>query len=141
MARGDVVVFSGFKGDIGTKVHDLSSDTFNIAICDDTTTPTELTATPALGDFTEVGVAGTYSAGGEVLTMSWDPASADYVLSFSNSPSWAAHASNDVDAYWGIIYNDTNVGKEAIAYVDLGGPVDMTEGPLTINAGNVYTLA
>jgi hypothetical protein len=59
------------------------------------------------------------------------------------NPTWAQHASNDVDAYWGIIYNDTDGTDRAIAFVDLGGPVDMGAGDLTItwNASGIFTIS
>lgn len=63
MARGDFTVFNEAKalmidGDWS------STDHFYIAICDNTTAPTAATATPALGDFTEVGDGGSYTSGG-----------------------------------------------------------------------------
>jgi hypothetical protein len=58
------------------------------------------------------------------------------------NPSWASDASNDTDAYWGLIYNDTQAGDPAICYVDLGGPIDMTAGTLSItwNASGIATV-
>ena len=61
----------------------------------------------------------------------------------ATNPTWAQDASNDVDAYWGIIYNYTDAGKDCLAYIELGGPVDMTAGDLTItwNASGILTIA
>ena len=109
MATGDVTVFDEAKaymidGDWA------STDDIKCAVLDNTTAPTAATATPALGDFTEVGAAGSYTAGGTSLgnlatcvtetggTMTFDSAT---------NPTWAQNASNDTDAYWGLIYNDT----------------------------------
>jgi hypothetical protein len=50
----------------------------------------------------------------------------------ATNPSWSQNASNDADAYWGLVYNDTQGGDPAFAYVELGGPVDMSSIPLTI---------
>ena len=59
----------------------------------------------------------------------------------ATNPTWAQNASNDVDAFWGIIYNDTDVGNRAFAFVDLGGPVDMSAGALTITwASAIWTI-
>lgn len=145
MARGDVVVFEEamakmLEGDWA------STDHFYVAICDDTATPTAATATPVLGDFTEVGTAGTYVAGGADLgTLAALVTEAAGVVTFKSleaAPTWAQDASNDIDAYWGIIYNYTDAGKDALAYVDLGGPVDMSAGDLTItwNASGIFTI-
>ena len=58
------------------------------------------------------------------------------------SPSWAQNAANPTDAYYGIVYNNTNAGKEAIGFVDLGGVFDMTTGDLAVNwnASGFFTM-
>ena len=144
MATGDVTVFDEAKAymiDGGWE----AADDIKCAVLDNTTTPAAGDTTPALGDYTQVGSAGTYVAGGTSLgnlgtlvteaagTMTFDSAT---------NPTWAQDASNDTDAWWGLIYNDTDVGDLAIAFVELGGPVDMTAGPLTItwNASGIFTI-
>ncbi len=143
MATGDFTVFDEAKLALLNGTHDLDTDTIKVAICDNTAAPAAGTATPALGDFTEVGTAGTYVAGGTALTISLTEAAGTVTFDATNNPTWLQNASNDVDAYWGIVYNDTNVGKEAIGFLDLGGPVDMSAGDLTItwNASGLFTLA
>ena len=144
MARGDLVVFDEAKA----KMLDgdwASTDHFYCAVCDDTATPTAAFATPVLGDFTEVGTGGTYVAGGTDLgTLADLVTEADGTMTFDSAtnPTWAQDAGNDVDAYWGIIYNYTDAGKDAVAFVDLGGPVDMTAGDLTItwNVAGIFTI-
>lgn len=144
MARGDVTVFNEAKAfmiDGGWE----TADDIKCAICDNTAAPTASTATPALGDFTQVGTGGTYVSGGTSLgTLGTCVTQAGGVMTFDSAtnPTWAQHASNDTDAYWGIIYNDTDAGDAAIAFVDLGGPVDMTAGDLTItwNASGIFTI-
>ena len=143
MATGDVTVFDEAKLALLNGTHDLDTDTIKVAICDNTTVPAAGTATPALGDFTQVGTAGSYVAGGTTLTISLTEAAGTVTFDATNNPTWAQHASNDTDAYWGIIYNDTDVSDSAIAFVELGGPVDMSAGDLTItwNASGIFTLA
>jgi hypothetical protein len=144
MARGDVVVFDEAKA----KMLDgnwASTDEFYLAICDDTATPAAATATPVIGDFTQVTDAGTYTDNGTSLgALSALVTEAAGVMKFDSStnPTWAQDGSNDVDAYWGIIYNYTDAGKDAVAFVDLGGPVDMTAGDLTVtwNASGIFTV-
>ena len=48
------------------------------------------------------------------------------------NPTWAADPANDNDAYWGLLYNATFAGDIAFAYIELGGPVNMITGSLTI---------
>ena len=92
MARGDVTVFEEAKAyliDGGFE----AADTIKVAILDDTTTPAAADATPALGDYTEVGEAGTYTAGGTSLGTLGDLVSeADGTMTFDSdtNPSWAA---------------------------------------------------
>ena len=57
MARGDVVVFNESKAYLIEGGWEAADD-IKVAICDNTTTPTAATTTPALGDFTQVGTAG-----------------------------------------------------------------------------------
>ena len=144
MARGDVTIFNE------AKAHMLDggwepTDVIKCAICDNTVAPTAATVTPSLNDFTEVGTAGSYVAGGTSLgDLGTCVTQAGGVMTFDSAtnPSWAQNAANDVDAYWGIIYNDTDTGNLAIGFVDLGGPVDMSAGDLTItwNASGIFTI-
>ncbi len=144
MATGDVTVFDEAKAymiDGGWE----ATDDIKCAVLDNTTAPTAADTTPALGDYTQVGAAGSYTTGGTSLgnlgtcvteaagTMTFDSAT---------NPTWAQNASNDTDAYWGLIYNDTDTGDLAIAFVELGGPVDMSAGALTItwNASGIFTI-
>ena len=145
MARGDVTIFEEALAKM-IEGNWASTDAFWCAICDDTATPTAATATPVLGDFTQVGTAGTYISGGLTLGALSDLVSeADGTMTFDSTtnPSWAQDASNDVDAYWGIIYNYTDAGKDALCFVDLGGPVDMAAGDLTItwDATGIFTIS
>lgn len=144
MATGDVTVFDEAKAfmiDGGWE----AADDIKCAILDNTTAPTAADATPALGDYTEVGTAGSYVAGGTSLgTLGTLVTEAAGTMTFDSAtnPTWAQNASNDTDAYWGLIYNDTDAGDLAIAFVELGGPVDMAAGSLTItwNASGIFTI-
>lgn len=144
MARGDVTVFEEAQA----KMLDgdwASTDHFYIAICDNTVTPAADTATPTLGDFTQVGNGGTYVTDGTDLgTLATLVSEAGGTMTFDSAtnPTWAKDAGNDVDAFWGIIYNYTDAAHDALAFVDLGGPVDMTAGDLTItwNASGIFTI-
>ncbi len=145
MARGDIVIFEEALAYMIAEDW-ASTDHFYLAICDNTATPTAATGTPVLGNFTEVTDAGTYTAGGTDLgTLSALVSEAAGTMKFDSAvnPTWAQDGSSDVDAYWGIIYNYTDEGKDCIAFVDLGGPVDMSGGDLTVtwNASGIFTIA
>jgi len=144
MATGDFIVFEEAKEyllDGGFEAADI----IKCAILDNTATPIAAFATPTLSDFTEVGVAGTYVAGGTSLgTLTSMTAEAGGVMTFDSTtnPTWAQDASNDVDAWWGLVYNDTDATDRCIGFVELGGPVDMAAGSLTItwNAAGLFTI-
>lgn len=145
MARGDVTIFQ----EAMAKMLDgdwASTDHFYCAICDDTTTPTAATATPTLGDFTEVGTGGTYVAGGTdlgALSALVTQSGGTMTFDSTTNPTWAQDAGNDTDAYWAVVYNYTDAGHDALLFVDLGGPVDMSAGDLTItwNGSGLFTIA
>ena len=144
MATGDVTWFEEAKAymiDGGWE----AADDMKVAILDNTLAPTAADATPGLATYTQVGTAGTYVAGGTSIgNLGTIVTEAGGTVTFDSAtnPSWAQHASNDADAYWGLIYNDTQAGDPALAYIELGGPVDMSAGSLTItwNASGIATL-
>lgn len=145
MATGDVTVFDEAKA----KMLDgnwASTDNFSLAIIDNTATPTAAFATPVIGDFTQVGAAGSYATDGiglGALSVLVTEAGGTMKFDSATDPTWAQDASNDVDAWWGIIFNVTDAGKDALAFVELGGPVDMSAGALTVtwSASGIFTIA
>lgn len=145
MAAGDITFFEEAKAYILDGGWEAADD-IKVAILDNTTTPTAADATPALADYTEVETAGTYTAGGTSIG-GWGAniteAAGTVTFDSATNPTWAKDASNGTDAYWALLYNDTQAGDPAFAFVDLGGPVDMTAGALTItwNGSGVFTLS
>ena len=145
MATGDVTVFEEAKAEMIEGGWEAADD-IKCAVLDNTTAPTAATATPQLSDFTEVGTAGSYVAGGTSLgNLGTCVSEAAGTMTFDSAtnPTWAQNGSNDTDAHWGLVYNDTDAGDDAIAFVELGGPVDMSAGSLTItwNASGIFTIA
>ena len=134
MAEGDLTVFEEAKGymiDGGWE----SVDDFKLAILDNTTAPTAADSVPTLGDYSQVGSAGSYTAGGiSIGDLGTLVVEAGGTMTFDSptNPTWPSNGSNDTDAFWGLIYNDTDGTDRAIAYVDLGGPKDMSGGSLTV---------
>ena len=144
MATGDITWFEEART-LDYFAGWATSDDIKVAILDNTTAPTAADATPALADYTEVGAAGSYTAGGTSLGnwgTVWSEASGTGTMDSTTNPSWAANGSNDTDAYWGLIYNDTQAGDPACAFVELGGPVNMSTTTLTItwNGSGIATL-
>lgn len=144
MAAGDLVVFNEALAKM-IEGNWASTDNFYCMICDNTTAPTQTHVTPVQGDFTQVGAAGSYvNDGTDLGALSVLVTQSGAVMTFDSAtnPTWAQDASNDTDAYWAIIYNNTDAGKDCVCYVDLGGPVDMAAGALTVtwNGSGIYTI-
>ena len=145
MAAGDLTVFEEAKafmldGGWGT------TDDIKCALITSATAPTAADATPALGDYTQVTAGGNYTAGGTSLGQ-WanliTEAGGTVTFDSATNPSWAQNASNPTNARYAIVYNDTQAGDPAIAFVDLGAVIDMTAGALTItwNGSGIFTIA
>ena len=144
MARGDVTFFNEALAYILEGGWE-PTDTIKCAIVTNAVVPTASTASPALSDFTEVATGGTYTAGGTSLgDIQTCVTQSSNVVTFDSAtnPSWASHASNGTNAYYAIVYNDTDASDKAMLFVDLGGPVDMQAGTLTItwNASGLFTI-
>ena len=155
MATGDVVVFDEAKA----KMLDgdwAATDAFYLAIVGNGTVPTAAFATPTWSDFSaqEVTSAGTYVTNGTSLGDNASPqvhtlaalvteAAGTVTFDSGTNPTWAQDASNATDAYWGIVYNFTDASQDCLCFVELGGPVDMAAGALTIswNASGLFTIA
>ena len=145
MAQGDLVVFDEAKAKM-LEGDWASTDNFYCAIMDNTTTPAAADTTPVLGDYTQVGAAGSYTTDGTdlgALSTLVTEAAGTMTFDSATNPTWAQNASNDTDAYWAVVYNYTDAGKDAVCFIDLGGPVDMTAGDLTVtwNASGLFTIA
>lgn len=142
MAQGDLVIFDEAKKAFFDGTHDLDTHTFRCALVNNATVPTTGDTTPVLGDYTELAAGGNYAAGGITLVAVLSEVGGTVTYDFTTNPLWLQDAANPVNAYWAIIYNDTNAGKEAIGFVDLGGVFDMTTGDLAVNwnASGFFTL-
>lgn len=144
MATGDVTWFDEAKAYMQDDDWASTND-MKVAVLDNTTVPTAGDGTPALGDYTQVGTGGTYVAGG-ISIGTWGAliteAAGTVTYDSATNPSWAQDALNDTDATWALIYNDTQAGDPALAFIELGGPVDMSAGSLTItwNVSGIATL-
>jgi len=144
MARGDLTVFEEFAEQIGEEQHNFASDVLKLGIVDNTLTPLANIATPTWSDYSanEVSTAGNYTANGETVgSITFTEAAgvatldgADVVISQDGS--------GFTDAYWAILYNDTNGTDMAIAFVELDGPVSEQDGDVTIswNASGILTV-
>lgn len=142
MATGDIKWFAQALNDLGLQVHNLSSSTLKLGLVNNSTVPTVSTANPCWGaggstNFATNQVAYSttgYANGGPTLTKTWTNVSSTTPTLRASTVTIAQNAADGFStAYWGIIYNDSETNKKAIAYIELGGPRANTGGSLTID--------
>lgn len=145
MARGDVTVFNEAKAKMVAGEWALTDD-FWVGLITNSVVPTADTATPTYDDFTEVTASGNYVAGGKVLDSLADLVTVvSGTMKFGDvltTTSWSQDTSNPTDAAYAVVYNYTDAGKDAVAFMDLAGPIDMTAGDLTItwHADGIFSI-
>lgn len=149
MATGDIKWFSQALLDLGNKIHNLGSDTLNYGIIKSAANggvdPVLSTAGPHWG-----GTGTTNLATSQVVTTGTSytgPAALPATVSWSqvsNVPTLRAgiitlnqDASGFTNGRWLIIYNNTDVNKRAICFVDLGSDRSLVTGQLVIDWSGV----
>ena len=140
MAQGDVTFFDQFLVDVMEGVHNLETDTIKVGLITDAVTPAATTTDPRWGSggstnlsSSQVTPGGNYADGGATIANPAVTLTGGLAMFDGDNVSWSQDASNPTDAEWGIIYNDTASGKNAIGFVDIGGTFDMTTGDLSIS--------
>lgn len=138
MATGDVTWFDQGRVSISGPVN-LSTDTIKLGLIDDSVTPTAGTSDPRWGsggstDMSAAAVStGTAYTGPITLdNKSWGLAGTRAVLDGANIQI-AQDGSGFTDARWAILYSDTDTGKRALGFLDLGANRSIQSGPLSIN--------
>jgi len=147
MARNDWQTFDEFSLDLSNGVHNLGSDTFSVRLITNAATePVPGTATPRWADFSanECSAGGSYATGGSELSGTSTAEDAG-VTTFDDTGNvtWAAAASSPTDIYWAILVNDSATNDECVGYLDMGGPVSMVAGPVSItwHASGILTTS
>ena len=144
MARGDFTLFEEFSVQLGDKEHDLDADTLKLMIITNTT-PLATQATPAYSTWSAQEVTetvGGYSAGGVDVVGDYQELNGTETLQATDI-ALTQNAGGFDDAYWGILYNDTNGSKLALGFLEFTGPVSQKDGPVNINwnASGILTVA
>lgn len=148
MAAGDVTLMQDFLADLGAEIHSLDADTIKLGLITSSTTPdkTDSDACWGAGGSTnystnQVTPGGNYADGGGDISATYGEASGLATFDATNV-SISQNGSNPTNARWGIIYNDTASNKDVIAFVDLGGDINLSAGDFTItwNASGIFTI-
>jgi hypothetical protein len=140
MAVGDIKWFAQGLHDLGSKLHNLSSDALKLGLITSATTPTIGTAVPHFGGTgttnmatNQVAAGTSYTAGGPTLTtVTWAVVSGVPTLR-AGIVTVAQDATGFTAARWGIIYNNTNAAKQCLAFIDLGSDRSIVAGSLTLD--------
>lgn len=149
MAAGDVTVIDEFLEDLGLELHQLETDDFKCGLITTATTPTAATTDPRWGaggttnwSTNQVTPGGNYATGGPSVGGTYSQTGGTATFDITDV-SITQNGANPTNARWGIIYNDTNVGKEVVAFVDLGTDIDLSAGDFSItwNASGLFTIA
>ena len=144
MAAGDLTVFEEFALDIGSEMHNLPSDSLKLALIDSTAAPTAADANPVWGDYSGNEVSGSgYVAGGATLGgVTYTEASGVATLDDTSNVTWSQNASGPTNIYHGVLYNSSEASSAAICYIDMGGPVSLQDGDVSVtwNASGILTV-
>ena len=141
MATGDIKWFSAAILQLGTKIHNLTSDTLNLGIVTTATVPTITTAIPHWGGTgttnfatNQVGVGGGYTGPVALASVTWTDVSGVLTLRATDVVI-PQNASGFSTGAYGIIYNNTDANKRALGYIELssGGTLSIVSGSVTID--------
>jgi hypothetical protein len=141
MATGDVKWFAQGVLDLGNKIHNLASDALQLGIVTAATVPSMSTAGPHWGGTgttnfatNQVGTGGGYTGPITLASVTWTNVSGVLTLR-ATDVTIPQNASGFSNGAWGIIFNNTDANKRAIAYVELsaGGTLSIVSGSVTID--------
>lgn len=141
MATGDIKWFQQGLLDLGTKVHNLATDTLKLGIVTNTTVPTMATAVPCWGaggttnlSTNQVTTAGGYTGPISLTGVSWALQAGLPTLRATDIVV-PANASGFANGAYGILYNDTATNKNCLGYFELSstGVATIVSGSLTLN--------
>lgn len=148
MARGDVKWFAAFdKVSKDGVAFTLSTNALKMGIVTSATVPGVGTNDPRWGaggttnfSTNQVATGTAYTGPIALTTVTWARAAGVVTLDFDNVVV-AQDAGGFTDGAYAIVYNDTVSGKYAMLSIDLGGPVSLVTGALTItvNASGIGT--
>lgn len=141
MAQGDLTVFDEAKLGLLDGTHDLDTHVYKVMFINNTTVPTAGDTTPAKADYTAVN-GGNFPVTPDTMTVTLSEAAGTVTFDMTSNISYAKNASNPSNVYYAVCYNDTDVGKAALFFVEMDAAgFDATGGLTSLTWGaNVFTL-
>jgi hypothetical protein len=149
VSAGDIVYFDQWLVDVQEGLHDMENDTPKLGLITSAVTPAATTPDPRWGaggatnlSSSQVTPGGNYSSGGPTIANPTVTLTGGAAVFDGDDISIAQNASNPTNARWGIIYNDTDTGKRAIGYLDLGADINLSAGAFSVawNASGISSL-
>lgn len=154
MAQGTIKWFAQGLHDIANKIHDVDTDTFQVGIVTTATVPAVNTAAPHWGGTgttnfaaNQVATGGTSYTGPKVCSSpTWTLNATGANLDWADTNfQMAQDAAGFTNGAWGIIYNNTDVNKRAIGYIEISaaGAASLVTGAIniTLNASGALSLS
>lgn len=130
-------IFSPFKEAIAEKVHNLGSDTLNIAL----TNTSPVLSNSVLTDISQISSAGGYTPA-PLTSVTSSQTGGTYTLAFGTDLTFTATGAAFQPFRYLVLYNDTTAGKNLIGYLDYGISYTLPDTQsFVLTAGTVFTLA
>ena len=145
MAQGTSKKFSDYDLKSGKAAYNNSTDTFSWILITDTFASIDADAVnPVIGGFTAATIGGNYTGKTALTGSTWTRTAAVSTLDYDDI-TFAANASNPIDARCLLVINDTSATDDALRVTDLTTDgttaVDLTQGfTLTVNASGAVTV-
>jgi len=149
MAAGDVFYTDQYLVDVQEGIHNQETDTFKVGLITSAITPAVTDADPRWGaggttnwSTNEVTAGGNYAAGGPAIANPSVTLNGGAGVFDGDDISILVDGANPADARWGIIYNDTAIGKQVLGYLDLGSVIDLSSLGFSIawNAAGISSM-
>jgi len=134
MAQGTLTVFNEAKQNISGLLNLSNTTDFSLILI--TTLPTAADLTPDSADYTECTIGGSYT-GPVALTTAWTESAGTVTFDSTTNPSWTKAAGSPANIVAALVYSETAVGEDALAFIDLtvdGGvtPLSMVSSDISI---------
>ena len=144
MATGDIKWFSAGLLQLGTKIHNLTSDTLKLGIVTTATVPTTDTALPHWGGTgttnfatNQVGTGGGYTGPITLAAVTFTEIGASPKVPTLRATDVVIpqNAGGFANGAYGIIYNDTDANKRALGFIEISsaGTASIVSGSLTLD--------
>jgi hypothetical protein len=144
MAAGDIILFDEYSREAGEKIHKLDTDVLKLGLINNVAPPDRADNLPSWNSYAvnEVdAITAEYPTGGVTIgNSSWTEAGGVSTYE-GNSFTIAQNASGFTNGFWGILYNSTATGLNAIGFLEMGGPVSQVAGDVVIKWNGVASGA